>query len=201
MSKMTKVIAALGVVAGLGVAAMPLSSYAAQTATANVDVYATVDSALSITAEDATVDLGTIGLSTMKTSAPVKVSVATTANAYKLEIQGLNGDDQMHTVDENGFVVTADMAAASDGKLTVATIDAGDLTGTTSSWGYQLEGETAFKAIPKTLEEIVGTDDTTVAEGAAASGSHNVIFGVKIGSTQADGRYKGSVVFTATVGE
>ena len=48
MSKITKTIAALGVVAGLGVAALPLASYAADTQ--NIAVQATIGETLTVTA-------------------------------------------------------------------------------------------------------------------------------------------------------
>lgn len=52
MSKSTKIIAALGVVAGLGVAALPAFTYAAQTqqtVTGNADVYVEVQPAIAMT--------------------------------------------------------------------------------------------------------------------------------------------------------
>ena len=56
MSKITKTIAALGVVAGLGVAALPLASYAATTQ--NITVEAEIGATLSVGAPTvATVEL------------------------------------------------------------------------------------------------------------------------------------------------
>ena len=49
MSKSTKIIAALGVVAGLGVAALPAFTYAAETVTGNVDLYVDVVPAIAMT--------------------------------------------------------------------------------------------------------------------------------------------------------
>lgn len=49
MSKTTKIIAALGVVAGLGVAALPAFSYAAETVTGDVDLYVEVVPAIAMT--------------------------------------------------------------------------------------------------------------------------------------------------------
>ncbi|MBR0416071.1 hypothetical protein IJI64_02845 [Candidatus Saccharibacteria bacterium] len=49
MSKTTKIIAALGVVAGLGVAALPAFTYAADPITGNVDVIVEVEPAIAMT--------------------------------------------------------------------------------------------------------------------------------------------------------
>ena len=51
MSKTTKIIAALGVVAGLGVAALPAFTYAAQSVNGNVDVVVDVLPAIAMTIE------------------------------------------------------------------------------------------------------------------------------------------------------
>ncbi len=48
MSKSTKVIAALGVVAGLGVAALPMASFATQSATGDAEVIVKVDPAIAL---------------------------------------------------------------------------------------------------------------------------------------------------------
>lgn len=49
MSKTTKIIAALGVVAGLGVAALPAFTYAAETVSGNVDLLVEVNPAIAMT--------------------------------------------------------------------------------------------------------------------------------------------------------
>ena len=51
MSKTTKIIAALGVVAGLGVAALPAFTFAAETVTGDVDLYVEVQPAIAMTIE------------------------------------------------------------------------------------------------------------------------------------------------------
>jgi hypothetical protein len=49
MSKTTKIIAALGVVAGLGVAALPAFTYATQEVSGNADIYVELGSAIAMT--------------------------------------------------------------------------------------------------------------------------------------------------------
>jgi len=61
MSKMSKAIAVLGVVAGLGVAALPLSSYAADepySQSTSADVQVGVSGAISIEVDNGATDAG-----------------------------------------------------------------------------------------------------------------------------------------------
>ena len=80
MSKVTKTIAALGVVAGLGVAALPLASYAADTQ--NIAVEAEIGSTISVeTPTAATVEL-----------APTYGAAATTgSSSVTVKTNNLNG--------------------------------------------------------------------------------------------------------------
>lgn len=182
MSKMTKVIAALGVVAGLGVAAMPLGSYAAETATTNVDIYAVVDNSLSIEASKDTVNLGPVSVGGVATGSTT-VTVNTTApKGYALNIK--DSDDNTSLVKMTDDGATIDSA-------TPASIAAGTLVDATSAWGYKTSSD-AYAAITTSDVEIDSTD-------AAGEGSTEVTFGVKIGTGQAEGTYKGGVVFTAQI--
>lgn len=183
MSKMTKVIAALGVVAGLGVAAMPLSSYAAETASANVDVYATVDNSLSIEASKERVDLGPVSVGGVATGATT-ITVNTTAEkGYNLNIKDSDTETAL-------VKMTADGATVATG-ADAATIPAGDLTAATSAWGYKTTGD---------VYSVITTEDKEIFSTAAAGeASTDVTFGVKIGTGQAEGTYKGGVIFTANI--
>ncbi len=193
MSKMSKAIAVLGVVAGLGVAALPLSSYAEgnynQSAQATVQVE--VGGAISITtdAADGKVDLDKMTLNNVSTTKDLKVTVSSNAEVgYSLSIKALTVDAEGNGVltNENGKTITSG-----------TTIEGG-----TSAWGYRLanaeaEGDYgAWTAVTSEPEEIhahsaSGTaamnDETTVNFGASANGS------------QQEGIYTGTVVFTATV--
>lgn len=183
MSKMTKAIAALGVVAGLGVAALPLSSYAAtDPATANVVVSATVPEGLSISTDEAKLDLGTVMPDgDAKTG---KITATVTSNAaggYNINIKSSGDGNMIHM--ENGV-------AAADG----AKIAGGDLTGSASSWGYSLDG-TTFKAVPAAGENILTTKGDLTAE--ALSATQDIYFGVRVVNGQATGTYQNTVTLTA----
>ena len=177
MSKMTKTIAALGVVAGLGVAALPLSSYAADESSKNVIVTANVSDTISLTTSEAKVDLGDIVIDGQPGKGSVDAIVSGNSGAYHLTIQA-SGDGSMVHMD-NG------VAAAGGAK-----IEGGTLTGTTSSWGYSLDNAN-FQAVPgsdKTADTITpkaGKDTTTIYFGAVAKGN------------QAAGVYQNTVTLTA----
>ena len=97
MSKSTKVIAALGVVAGLGVAALPLSSFAASTGDVNVKVE--VGSTISMTidgADHSTTALEkSVAMDNNDTDSSLTASIKVTtndANGYILSVKDKNGD-------------------------------------------------------------------------------------------------------------
>lgn len=188
MSKMAKTIAALGVVAGLGVAALPLSSYAATTNNpASVDVLATVQGTVSMTVSEEEVNVGQVmpGGETASKSTIVTAS-STNAKGCKVEMTDSDTNTAMLQIDANG-----------DPKNGGGVIPTGDLTGTTSGWGYSIDNGTSYKAVPAvngTPAEIINTSDTSEK-------SSTVTFGVKAASDQAEGNYKSTVVFTATVNE
>ena len=181
MSKMTKVIAALGVVAGLGAAALPLGTYA-KDATATVDIYATVDESLSIEASNKSVNIGPLfaggGIATGSTT----VTVSTTADeGYTLYIKDSDSTEALVKMSADGLTI--------DGSAQIA---ASDLKGTASGWGYKGGNKTEYTAITTSNVEI----DSTDSEG---TGTTEVTFGVRVADGQAEGTYKGGVIFTATI--
>ncbi len=185
MSKMTKAIAALGVVAGLGVAALPLSSYADGNAT--VDVTAVVPSGISISAVNANgaqeVDFGTVALDGKVATRDITVTATGNVAGYKIAMNAVGGDTaltQINDADPNLPLANA------------ATISTTDLTGTTSGWAYRTDTNGAWNQIPE--------EATAISEAGAAEAGSIVLpvqFGIKVVSGQEPGTYKGGVVFTA----
>ncbi len=133
MSKMTKTIAALGVVAGLGVAALPLSSYAAEVTNtgatqAGVDVtfQATVGNSISITASEGTVSINNLIANQDVAEASTDITVATNnAAGYQLRIKDKDS--------------TLALMPAADG--TAAGIAAGVPTKGTNAWGFKASSD------------------------------------------------------------
>lgn len=194
MSKIAKTIAVLGVVAGLGVAALPMSTYAAEySRSASAIVTTEVEGAISIaTSVDATggkVDLGKLALNSETTEMTDPLAVTVTSNSaqtYSLGINALNGETAMK------------------GAKTGATIPAGTPAAGTSAWGYKHNGTgtmaAAYSAVPASTSPAT-IKEFTPAEGATGTQNDVVDFMFKASAngTQTPDTYEATVVFTATV--
>lgn len=199
MKKMTAAMAALGVVAGLGAAALPLSSYASE---ATVPVTAVIDDALSITITDATTGdkLGADGVlleNVKKGGALVSQNVAVTvagSGKYNLTLEDRLVDNALISA-AGDRIEALTVAAASDFADAEAEI-------TSSAWGYGVA--TALSAAPTTWKAVPARNsaDSIVSgatlTGASAKPTTYIGFGVRAASDQAAGRYTSDVIFTAT---
>ncbi len=178
MSNITKAIAALGVVAGLGVAALPLSTYA----DATVPVTAQINSSMAISTSADAVDFGQIIAGGAVATQDLDVTVSTTATSYNLNIKDSDSNTALVSVDETGSAITGENAA---------TIVTGAPKQGTSAWGYKV-GETGAWT-------NITTTNKSIYEGTAAGTSKTTVtFGVSAAAGQKDGTYKGGVIFTAT---
>lgn len=173
MSKVTKTIAALGVVAGLGVAALPLASYAATTQ--NIAVEATIGETLSVGAPTvATVELApTNGAAAVEGSSSVKVNT-NHLTGFTLNIKDSDS--------ETGLTGTS-------GTIAAGTV----LDGTESAWAYK-GGDTAEYTAITTSDVLL---KKTTAPTAAAGETVEITFGVAADADQAAGEYTGGVTVTA----
>lgn len=193
MSKMSKAIAVLGVVAGLGVAALPLSSYAADEPTnysqsAQAQVKVEVGGAISIStdAADGVVDLGQMKINGVSDTKDLNVTVSSNSEiGYDLTIKSATSETALVT--PSGAKIPAD-----------ANIAAG-----TSAWAYRLAGETEgtygdWTAITASPVNIL-SHTADAANTGAMTGTTKVNFGASASGTQQEGIYTGTVVFTATV--
>lgn len=171
MSKVTKTIAALGVVAGLGVAALPLASYAANPTTVNLTASLDDSLSLSVTETELAFDLENGGTVVKDTTA----ATVTTNNGkgYDLKIK----------------------AGGSGASLTSGsyTIPAGEAAQGTSAWGYNTDGGATYTAVTTTDVSIASSTAPTPASGTTT----NITIGVSADATQEAGTYTGSFVLTA----
>ena len=173
MSKITKTIAALGVVAGLGVAALPLASYAATTQ--NIAVEAEIGETLSVE----TPTVAKVELAPTNGAAAVNGSSSVTVKTNHLSGFTLNIKD---SDSETGL--TGD-----SGTIAAGTV----LDGTESAWAYKGGDKTAYTAI--TTENVLLKK--TTAPTAAAGETVEITFGVAADADQAAGTYTGGVTVTA----
>lgn len=202
MSKMSKAIAVLGVAAGLGVAAMPLSSYAAipdnaYTTTTQAQVEVVVDGAVSITSSalNAPIKLGSIlpgALSAKSSDVTVTVS-SNDAQEYDLYIHALN-NGQMTGQDNGGTI--PNVAPAKN----------------VSGWGYAYsatafatDATPAFDKLPteatkvNTGAKLTTSKDPGAGDDVQATGVSHFVFQASAATTQTADTYTGTVVFTAVV--
>ncbi len=201
MSKMSNVLAALGVVAALGVAALPLSSYAAESTDGtavneNATVKLTIAKKLSLTLDTTEADLGD-GSQTPSIKATV---ITNNTNGYDLKIAGSTTTGSVKTVLTSG-VVADDIIALSAGAAAPAALTAG----TSSVWGYTVtgddiatgftgEGAGKYAGVKVDGETIASNGEATAAEGNVTT----VTFGADLVDNQAAGTYTGQVTFTAS---
>lgn len=213
MTKTIKALAVLGVVAGLGVAALPIAGASAaekdttddpitNTSSVSDDTTFTLDleDKLSINASTNAVTFNpatTGAVSGLFNADDMTVTVITrNSGGYKLTMVGSAGTDQ-----NNAKTVNALTNEKGD------EIIAGNVTGTAAStWGFKVATningtETAAGTEYKGVAAADGADavimqstTTTKATGDVAT----LTFGANIIDGQAAGTYKGKVTFTAT---
>lgn len=212
MSNISKTIAVLGVVAGLGVAALPLSSYAAPvkwnteastdgsygTTDGNnwvkkdTDIKLTIEDVLSIDTDATEVELTSTDGTEYTNAAPLNVTVISkNSKGYNLTIAGTAATNKTSLTNAAGDQIF-------NGAGIFATPAALDNT-TQSQWGYSVVGETAFTeglyaGVTEAGETIKTSTASTVNEGEKTQ----VNFAAKIKDGQASGTYTGKVTFTAT---
>ncbi len=209
MSKMSKAIAALGVVAGLGVAALPLSTYAAPgdpdtySQSTNAQVQVEVEGAISISSNIDTV--GTDGVIKLGEIMPGSITTETAdAQALKVTVEsnadGAQFDLYMNTLEADGALTGAN---------TGAKINGGQPTAGTSAWGYKRStdgttwsGDYAAVPTPDASTPINGNTKLETAgasTGVKAKNENYFKFQASAAASQTADTYNGTVVFTAVV--
>lgn len=209
MSKMSKAIAVLGVVAGLGVAALPLSSYAAPgdpntySQTTNAQVQVEVEGAISIASNVADMTGGIVDLGKIM---PGGITEETAdANALKITVSS-NSDGAQYNLYINALENDGTNSIMK-GKNTGATIPGGTPAANTSAWGYQYsaDGTTwggTYTAVPMAANKVNGDTKLSTsgsAEGVKATSNSYFKFQASASNEQLADVYTGTVVFTAVV--
>jgi hypothetical protein len=164
----TKIIAALGVVAGLGVAALPLASYAANEQTADVDITVTVGGTFSLVAFGTTSNKITLNpdLTSIRSDTASATVVSNITGSYDLYIGTPYSGDYDTTILYNTSVTPttgADDGVASNYKIPA---NAG-LTAGTAGWAYKFTGATycngtGYECVINTTNGIESTLDGAI---------------------------------------
>lgn len=175
MSKISKTVAVLGVVAGLGVAALPISTYAANPETVNLNVK--VVDKIELNADRTTANINaTNGADVTGQEDTVTLTVKT-------------GNSKGYTL--NAKTGNTDLADGSGNS-----IPAGAPLVGSSLWGMK-GGNQVFQNYTglQTTDQLV--KKTTIAP-TSGEDATAVTFGVTTATNQAAGTYTGTAVFTAT---
>ena len=171
MSKITKTIAALGVVAGLGVAALPLASYAANPTTVNLT--ASLDDSLSLSVTETELSFELENGGTVATDATDATVTTNNAAGYDLNIKAGSGGTALVSGSHS--------------------IEAGAAAQGTSAWGYNTDGGSTYTGVTASDVSIASAEAPTEAAGTKTT----ITVGVSADSTQEAGTYTGSFVLTA----
>ncbi len=196
MSKMIKAAAALSVVAGLGVAALPLSSYAA---TQNVNIQAEVLSSISIETDaegethpddGSAGQVGTLNFGTVTPgSAPVEKELTVTVRTnsdkgFTVDVKDLDGNNAL-----------VNSAETTDNEIPAS----GSIYKGQTGWGIKGGLVTSYAAVPiNTANALTLVDYAagSVPTGNAASDKFTLGVVVAEGAVK-QGTYTDTIVFTA----
>lgn len=174
MTKSTKIIAAIGVIAGLGVAALPVGAFAVSTQ--DVTVKVNIDSSISLGVDQNTTQVTMAPNQADSSSLKTKLTVSTNnAAGYKLEVKDKDADTSL----KSGTNTIPAAAAVSAG---------------TAAWNVK-GGDKVFQsgAAITAADQLV-----TESSAPAASAQTDMTYGVSTSSNQASGTYQDVITYTAT---
>ncbi len=208
MTNLTKAIAVLGVVAGLGVAALPLSSYAVTVIDGEAPAEGAVEGATYDGTKDGKVETGVGVMLKVEDELTIEADKSTT-DKVDLSADGHTGNVTLTVVTNNqkGYNLTIKGSGANpltlksenDDEITAGTgtfAAPAALSTTVSEWGYRLASFEADKYAGVTTNDVEIKSTTTPT---GNSGDETVVtFGASIKDGQPAGTYNGEVTFTAT---
>ena len=189
MSKYAKIVATLGVITGLGIASLPVATFAAPIAldgsvpsTQNVVVQLTVGDAVAVSADNGTANGGNAAPNQAK-NATSGISYATNAaNGMVVNVKDVDEDTNMTVSGHSGTVAGTDVIAA------------GTTGSTAGSGSWSIKGGllTADTAMVKQSETAL-----KVAESNGPVNTNlNMTYNIATGGSQLPGTYQDTIVYT-----
>lgn len=189
MSKYAKIVATLGVITGLGIASLPVATFAAPIAldgsvpaTQNVVVQLTVGDAVAVSADNGTANGGNAAPNQAK-NATSGISYATNAaNGMIVNVKDVDEDTNMTVSSHTGTVAGTDVIAA------------GTTGSTAGSGSWSIKGGllTADTAMVKQSETAL-----KVAESNGPVNTNlNMTYNIATGGSQLPGTYQDTIVYT-----
>ena len=198
MSKSTKIIAALGVIAGLGVAALPMASYAANTGDVKVqiEVGSTISMTIDNTDASTTPVNKTKAMNNNETDSSLTAAIRVTTNSsdgYILEVKDKAGDGAALAAETSGN--TDSIPAFSTKQTTLSSANAG--------WGMQAANTNANATVADAFSGgyggVTNSDQTVVTvTGTADNDLTTVTYGIATKSDQVADTYSNIITYTAT---
>lgn len=189
MSKYAKIVATLGVITGLGIASLPVATFAAPIAldgsvpsTQNVVVQLTVGDAVAVSADNGTANGGNAAPNQAK-NATSGISYATNAaNGMVVNVKDVDEDTNMTVSGHTGTVAGTDVIAA------------GTTGSTAGSGSWSIKGGllTADTAMVKQSETALKVAEST----GPVNTSLNMTYDIATGGSQLPGTYQDTIVYT-----
>jgi hypothetical protein len=189
MSKYAKIVVTLGVITGLGIASLPVATFAAPIAldgsvpaTQNVVVQLTVGDAVAVSADNGVANGGNAAPNQAK-NATSGISYATNAaNGMVVNVKDVDEDTDMTVSGHTGTVAGTDVIAAG---TTGSTAGSG-------SWSIKSGLLTADTAMVKQSETAL-----KVAESNGPVNTNlNMTYNIATGGSQLPGTYQDTIVYT-----
>jgi len=189
MSKYAKIVATLGVITGLGIASLPVATFAAPIAldgsvpaTQNVVVQLTVGDAVAVSADNGVANGGNAAPNQAK-NATSGISYATNAaNGMVVNVKDVDEDTNMTVSGHTGTVAGTDVIAA------------GTTGSTAGSGSWSIKGGllTADTAMVKQSETALKVAEST----GPVNTSLNMTYDIATGGSQLPGTYQDTIVYT-----
>ena len=189
MSKYAKIVATLGVITGLGIASLPVATFAAPIAldgsvpsTQNVVVQLTVGDAVAVSADNGTANGGNAAPNQAK-NATSGISYATNAaNGMVVNVKDVDEDTNMTVSGHTGTVAGTDVIAAGTTGATAG-------SGTWSVKGGLLTADTAMVKQSETALKVAESN-------GPVNTNLNMTYNIATGGSQLPGTYQDTIVYT-----
>ena len=179
MTKYAKIMATFGVLAGLGVASLPLATFAANTSS-ETTVKVTVQEGISISNANATADAGSKTPGETGSATSNLTAATNNANGLKITVKDKDEDTSLKATGITGSVAGQDF---------IPTGTSG--AGTWSLKGGDLVAETAM---------VKDSETALVVKNTTGPSTENVAMSYRVvpGAAQRQGTYEDVIVYTVT---
>ena len=192
MSKYTKIVATLGVITGLGIASLPLATFAAPIpldgsvpSSQNVVVQLTVGDAVAVAVDSNNVNAGNVSPNQTK-NVSTTVSYATNHNTgMTLTVKDLDEDTDM----------TAGLSGSPVAGTNVISVGTNGNVAGTGNWSIKGGLLTSPTAMVKQSQTALKVQESN----APVNTTVNVDYDFSTGASQLPGTYQDTIVYTAAV--